>query len=96
MVYNEFVSESVDHLENLESETLDLEEGKDQRDVIESIFRAFHSIKGAAGFLGLNAVNKLCHECENMLDMLRKGKLYMSSEVSELILKTQGCAFFDA
>ncbi len=89
VVYNEFVSESVDHLENLESETLDLEEGKDQREVIESIFRAFHSIKGAAGFLGLNAVNKLCHECENMLDMLRKGTLYMSSEVSELILKTK-------
>lgn len=86
LVYNEFISESNDHLETVEAELLSLEDGARPRDVIESLFRAFHSIKGAAGFLGLTAINKLCHESENMLDKGRKGELPIGSEVTDTLL----------
>ncbi len=89
LVYNEFISESYDHLESIEADLLSLEDGARPRDVIESIFRAFHSIKGAAGFLGLTALNKLCHESENMLDKGRKGELPIVNEVTELLLLTK-------
>lgn len=89
LIYNEFISESNDHLDNIESEILTLEEGKAPHEVIESVFRAFHSIKGAAGFLGLTAVNKLCHECENLLDKARKGEIRVSREINDALLCTK-------
>ncbi len=89
LVYNEFISESNDHLENIETDILSLEDGARPRDIVESVFRSFHSIKGAAGFLGLTALNKLCHECENMLDKARKGEISIDSDVTEIMLATK-------
>ena len=89
LIYNEFISESYDHLETIENDVLNLEDGGKPKEIVESVFRAFHSIKGAAGFLGLTALNKLCHECENMLDKIRKGEILINSEVEEIILATK-------
>lgn len=86
VIYNEFVGESVEHLERIEGSVLELEHGGGSMEVINEIFRCFHSIKGAAGFLGLTALNRLCHESETMLDRVRKRTLRVDSEVTETLL----------
>ena len=86
IVYNEFASESYDHIDNVESDILSIENTGKVKDLIDNIFRAFHSIKGAAGFLGLTAINKLCHECENTLDSIRKCRIGFTPEISDALL----------
>lgn len=86
VIYNEFVGESVEHLERIEGSVLELEHGGGSMEVVNEIFRCFHSIKGAAGFLGLTALNRLCHESETMLDRVRKRTLRVDSDVTETLL----------
>lgn len=86
VIYNEFVGESVEHLERIEGDVLELEHGGGSMEMVNEIFRCFHSIKGAAGFLGLTALNRLCHESETMLDRVRKRTLRVDSEVAETLL----------
>lgn len=86
VVYNEFVSESGDHIDNVESDILSAENTSNIKEKVDNIFRAFHSIKGAAGFLGLTAINKLCHECENTLDNIRKNVVDLTPQISDALL----------
>lgn len=77
-VIRDFVAEAKDILEVLEPSLMTLEKnvesGDEDREVIHEIFRAFHSIKGAAGFLEFQSIGKLTHEAESLLDLFRKGK----------------------
>ncbi len=86
VVYKEFVGESNEHLEKIETLVLDLENHQATSETIDHIFRCFHSIKGAAGFLGLSCLNRLCHVCETMLDRVRKHTLIPDSDVVETLL----------
>ncbi|MHC4886747.1 MAG: chemotaxis protein CheA [Planctomycetota bacterium] len=86
IIYNEFISESIEHLESIELRVLDLEQQPSNTDIINAIFRAIHSIKGAAGFLGLSTTNALCHELETMLDRARKLTLTITQEIIDTIL----------
>ncbi|MGE0201450.1 MAG: chemotaxis protein CheA [Candidatus Melainabacteria bacterium] len=73
----EFVAESRDHLSSIEPDLLVMErEGANtQQEIINRIFRAIHSIKGASGFFGLEALKRLSHSMESVLMMIRDGKL---------------------
>ena len=73
-----FVAESQEHLEIAESHLLTLEEDPSNEESIDAVFRAFHTIKGVAGFLNLTTISKLSHEAENLLDMARKGELALA------------------
>jgi two-component system, chemotaxis family, sensor kinase CheA len=82
----EFHGESQELLQNIEQGVLVLEENPADADTINSIFRAFHTLKGGAGLLHLDALRDLAHDLESLLDAARRSELSISSEVIELIL----------
>jgi two-component system chemotaxis sensor kinase CheA len=82
----EFINESREHLQNIESGALVLEEKPSDASTLNSVFRAFHTFKGGSGFLNLTPMNKLAHEIESLLDLARQGCLQITSEVVEIIL----------
>ncbi len=84
----EFVAEANSHLENAEQEILKLEEDPGNLDAIGALFRAFHTIKGVAGFLNLNQIQSLAHAAENLLDLGREGKVRITGAVSDLVLQS--------
>ena len=83
----EFVNEAAEHLDNIEHGVLFLEDNPEDSDTIASIFRAFHTIKGGSGFLGIGPINRLAHELESLLDLVRTGKLAVERAIVELILE---------
>ncbi|HWD18792.1 MAG TPA: chemotaxis protein CheA [Verrucomicrobiae bacterium] len=83
----EFITESREHLNNIEQGVLALEERPDDADTLHSIFRAFHTFKGGAGFLNLIPVNRLAHALESLLDLARQHKLVIDRRIVELILR---------
>lgn len=74
----EFVNEAREHLEAADVHLLTLEKDPRQDDALNAVFRAFHTIKGVAGFLGLEEIGHLAHDTENLLDRARKGKLVLA------------------
>lgn len=78
----EFSEESQDHIKTLEQCFLDLEKGEvDVSDTVNSAFRSIHTIKGAAGFFGLNNLSSLSHTMEELLGMVRDGKMECHAEL---------------
>ncbi len=69
-----FFSESLEGLDSTEANLLRLEGGERSPELLNAIFRAIHSIKGAAGSLGFPQIGRFTHEFENVLDDLRKGE----------------------
>ncbi len=84
----DFAEEAREHMESAESGLLELETSPDSTDLLNSIFRAFHTLKGMAGFLNLNEIGTLAHAAENLLDGLRQGQLPLTSQRSDLILES--------
>jgi two-component system chemotaxis sensor kinase CheA len=82
----EFINESHEHLQNIETGVLILEENPTDAETLNSIFRAFHTFKGGSGFLNLKPINHLAHELESLLDLARQLKLTITSEIINLIL----------
>ncbi len=86
--YEDFLVEAQEHFEQIESNFLALEEAPGDLDLLNAIFRSVHTIKGAAGFLGLQKVLSLAHIGENVLDDLRKSRMELSDRVMELLFET--------
>ncbi len=83
----EFITESREHLDNIEHGVLVLEHSPNEAEKLNTIFRAFHTFKGGAGFLNLVPINRLAHVLESLLDLARQGKLAIDATVIELILR---------
>jgi two-component system chemotaxis sensor kinase CheA len=86
-ILREFVNEAREHLENIEQGVLVLEEQPEDASTLSSIFRAFHTFKGASGFLRLLPVNRLSHELENLLDYARSGRMQLTPPCINIILE---------
>jgi len=86
-ILHEFANEAREHLENIEQGVLVLEENPGDATTLSSIFRAFHTFKGASGFLRLQPVNRLSHELENLLDLARSGRLELTPPIIDIILE---------
>jgi len=84
-ILHEFVIDSREMVEDIEPVLVELEETYDEEQ-INTIFRCFHSIKGGAGFLNLNNIQKLTHSAETLLDLFRKGKLAFNSEHLDMMV----------
>jgi two-component system chemotaxis sensor kinase CheA len=82
----EFHDESVELLHDIEQGVLVLEDNPVDAVTINSLFRAFHTFKGGAGFLHLEALRDLAHDLESLLDAVRRSELRITSEVIDLIL----------
>jgi len=81
-----FISEAFEHLESIELNVLELEQNPNDQEIINNIFRPFHTIKGVSGFLNLMTINKLAHATENLLDDVRNSKLTMNSGIIDIVL----------
>lgn len=84
---HEFHAESLELLQNIEQGVLILEKDPGNAATINSIFRAFHTFKGGAGFLQLDALRNLAHDLESLLDAVRRSELTITSSVIDLILE---------
>ena len=88
VLVQEFLVEARDHLVSVEAAILVLERKPDVIEPLHAVFRSFHTIKGLAGFLGAYAIHELAHETENVLELARSGKLAVSPELTDLILRS--------
>lgn len=82
----EFLTETQEGLDQLDNKFVMLEQNPDDRDTLAGIFRTIHTIKGTCGFLGFSRLEKLTHAGENLLSLLRDGKLYFSQEMASALL----------
>jgi two-component system chemotaxis sensor kinase CheA len=84
----EFINESREHLTTIEADLLAIEEGGANIDaeLVNKVFRAAHSIKGASGYFGLTKVKELAHRTETVLDMIRSKKMAPNAEITNLLL----------
>ncbi|MDO9597708.1 MAG: chemotaxis protein CheA [Azoarcus sp.] len=86
----DFLIEAGDLLSGVDNKLVDLERFPDDRNLLNEIFRGFHTIKGGAGFLNATELVTLCHLTENLFDKLRNGELAVTSEMMDVILEATG------
>ncbi len=86
---NDFILESKEHLTNIELQLLTLDQDPANAEAIHAIFRGFHTIKGMAGFLDLDAIREVSHEVETILDLARNSLLAITTAVIDLILESK-------
>ncbi|MDH4300705.1 MAG: chemotaxis protein CheA [Nitrospira sp.] len=86
-----FFEEAAEHLAVVEEGLLELEQHPEDRDLHNKIFRSAHSIKGASGMFGFNAVTQFTHKMETLLDLLRNGQKAVSPYIADLLLKSTDC-----
>jgi len=86
----DFIAESVEHINSAEAALLELETKPDDGDkeLLNRILRAFHTIKGLAGFLNLTDIGSLAHAAENLLDQSRKGQLTLAGESIDVLFES--------
>jgi two-component system chemotaxis sensor kinase CheA len=81
-----FIMESLEHLGTIEVNLLSLEQEPENPEVMNAIFRPFHTIKGVSGFLNLSDINRLAHEVETLLDEARNQKLTVNEAITDVVL----------
>ena len=86
-ILQDFLVEAGEILENLSEQLVDLEQHPDDADLLNAIFRGFHTVKGGAGFLQLDALVNCCHAAENVFDILRNHKREVTSELMDVVLE---------
>ncbi|MCK5682178.1 Hpt domain-containing protein, partial [bacterium] len=86
----EYISESLEHLADIEQDLLAIEEGGADIDeeVVNRVFRAAHSLAGGAGFLALDTIKELAHKIENVLDMMRNREIVPNPEIINILLNS--------
>jgi two-component system chemotaxis sensor kinase CheA len=84
----EFITESREHLVAIEGKMLELEADSTSSEVINAVFRGFHTIKGLAGFLEFASIQQVAHDVETLLDLARTGKLAISPSVVDVVLES--------
>lgn len=86
-IVDDFVQEALELLESLNENFVELEKDPGNKELLNTIFRAAHTIKGSAGFLGFQNIVELAHSAENILNKLRQGEIELTSEMMDYLLK---------
>ncbi|MFO6421881.1 chemotaxis protein CheA [Motilimonas sp. KMU-193] len=86
-ILQDFLVEAAEILELLSEQLVDLEKQPDDSNLLNAIFRGFHTVKGGAGFLSLTELVDCCHGAENVFDTLRNGGRAVDSELMDVILQ---------
>lgn len=86
----DFVEEAIEHLGEVEQRLLQIEAGDTacDRELVNTVFRGIHSIKGAAGFLGFSSVERLAHRMENILNEMRNGERVPNASTIDALLRS--------
>lgn len=87
-ILQDFIIETNEHLSRIELNCLDLENNSSNSDILNNLFRSFHTIKGLAGFIQENSIQEISHKTETLLDCFRKNGGHINSTVVDLILKS--------
>ncbi len=85
-ILSDFVSESNENLQNIEIHLVELESDPANKEIINDIFRPFHTIKGVSAFLDLKKMNRLAHVTETFLDRARNGEFLINDVATDAIL----------
>ncbi len=87
-ILNDFLTETTEMIDGLDQKFVELETQPDNKDLLNEIFRAMHSMKGSAGFLGFNHLVDITHRAESILNKLRQGEMAVVPEIITVILET--------
>ena len=85
-VLQDFLVEAGEILELLGEQLVELEQRSDDTDLLNAVFRGFHTIKGGAGFLNLEPLVQLCHRSEDVFNLLRNGERQVNAQIMDVIL----------
>lgn len=85
-IIREFLVESTEALDRMDRDLVELEKNQDSRELLASIFRAIHTIKGTSGVLGFTKLESVAHVGENLLSLMRDGKLKPHAEITSAVL----------
>jgi two-component system chemotaxis sensor kinase CheA len=86
-VLREFLLESTENLNRLDSEIIELEQKPADKELLASVFRTIHTIKGTCGFLGFPLLERIAHQAESLLSLLRSGERRLSPRLVAVILE---------
>ena len=82
-----FIDETKEHVQNLNSQILELEQDPENSDVINEIFRAAHSLKGMAGTMGFKRMQTLTHDMENVFSEVRNGSIKVNASIIDVVFQ---------
>ncbi len=85
-IVESFIVETKEILEKLDLNLIELENRANDTELLNDVFRSFHTIKGTSGFLGLDKLTQITHRCEDILNKLRKGDAVLTPELMDGIL----------
>ena len=85
---NKFVEESLDNIHDLEEALFLLENDMDDKEIIERIFRAMHSLKGGGAMFGFNDLSEFTHHLETIFDLVRNDKLTIDNNIISLTFES--------
>ena len=86
-ILQDFLVEASEILDQLGEQLVELEQSPDDYELLNAIFRGFHTVKGGAGFLALTALVDLCHNAENVFDVLRQGDRRVDATLMDVVLQ---------
>ena len=86
-ILQDFLVEAEELMEGLNEQLVELENQPEDSELLNAIFRGFHTIKGGAGFLSLDAMVALCHKCEDLFNILRQGERIVDADMMDTFLK---------
>ncbi|MGO3344989.1 MAG: chemotaxis protein CheA [Marinomonas sp.] len=86
-ILQDFLVEAGEILEQLSEQLVDLEQNPDDSQLLNAIFRGFHTVKGGAGFLQLTPLVDCCHYAESVFDILRNGQRKIDSDLMDVVLQ---------
>jgi len=86
LLLQDFITESVEHLEDMETKLLQLESDPGNREILNDIFKSVHTIKGASEYMGMERIAELAHKLEDLLDMLRKDATALIGDILNMLM----------
>ena len=85
-IVESFIVETKEILEKLDVDLVEMEKRPDDNELLNSVFRHFHTIKGTSSFLGLDKLTGVTHKGEDILNKLRKGEISLNSIIMDSLL----------
>jgi len=86
-ILQDFLVEATEIVEQLNEQLVDLEQMPEDNDLLNAIFRGFHTVKGGAGFLSIESLVEVCHRAEDVFNVLRQGQRKVTSELMDPVLE---------
>ena len=84
-----FIEEANEQLEKIENLLIELEENPEDREIVATIFRYIHTIKGSSSMFNMSNISQFSHELETVLDQLRDSKIKVSKDLIDLVLNSR-------